>query len=38
MANTWCLPSFEKKESAIETIIPMQEEHGKWKVMTYRIR
>ena len=30
--------SFEKKKSAIETIIPMQEEDGKWKVMTYRIR
>ena len=30
--------SFEKKATAIETIIPMQEEDGQWKVMTYRIR
>ena len=28
--------SFEKKDSAIETIIPMLED-GQWKVMTYRI-
>jgi hypothetical protein len=29
--------SFEKKNSAIETIIPMLED-GQWKVMTYRIQ
>ena len=30
--------SFENKKSAVETIIPMWEEDGQWKVMTYRIR
>ena len=30
--------SFENKDSAIETIIPMQEADGQWKVMTYRFR
>ena len=30
--------SFENKKSAVETVIPLQEADGQWKVFTYRIR